>query len=459
MQRFLVGLDVGSMTVKIVVRSSPAGEILFRDYRRHEGQQAATVLKVLHQAKRGPPLVVGNCVPAHLLPPHYYVLLFLGYPVAMRIGLDVRTLSGHYTGDRTYWRGLVQGLAVVDVENEYFLYTRRPVEGDLPAVGPNFTWRVVPAPSNDALWMQQAFPSAARRDRIDVAHTQYNTPLFGMSCPIVTTVHDITFALFPEHFLPRDRFILNRFVPDSMRRAARVIAVSESTRRDILRRYKQLPPEKVVTTLLAPDSQFTPREQESARREVNSKYDLRDRPYILSVGVLQPRKNLALLLDAYALVRLGPARPSHRLVIVGKRGWKNEELDSQLKDLPPEVVEGITFTGYVPDQDLPLLYSGADLLCYPSVYEGFGLPPLEAMACGCPVLCTRTSSLPEVVGDAGLLLPPNDSDAWANAIDKLLAEPLVRRRWADRGLERARGFLWDKTARATIEVYRAAASG
>jgi hypothetical protein len=118
----------------------------------------------------------------------------------MRIGIDARTLSGRFTGDRTYWRGLIQGLAGIDRENEYFLYLCAGVEGDPPVLGPNFTYRVIPNPSHDALWMQAAFPAATRRDRIDVAHTQYNTPLFGMPCPIVTTVHDVTFALFPEHF-------------------------------------------------------------------------------------------------------------------------------------------------------------------------------------------------------------------------------------------------------------------
>jgi glycosyltransferase involved in cell wall biosynthesis len=378
----------------------------------------------------------------------------------MRIGIDARTLSGRFTGDRTYWRGLIQGLAAVDTENEYFLYIKSDIEGEPPQVGSNFTWRTVSKPAHDALWMQTAFPKALRADRIDVAHTQYNTPLFGAPCPMVTTVHDVTFALFPEHFLPKDRFILNRFVPASMRRSARVIAVSESTRRDILRQYKHhVTPEKVVTTLLAADSRFAPPDrQESAREAANNKYELRGLPYILSVGVMQPRKNLPLLLDAFALMKLGPLAPPHLLVIAGKRGWKNEELDEQLAKLPAEVVDQIVFTGYVPDEDLPMLYGGADAFCYPSMYEGFGLPPLEAMACGCPVLCSRISSLPEVVGDAGLLLPSNDSDAWATALEKLLGQPNVRARWSARGLERAGEFSWEKTARETLAVYRAAAT-
>jgi glycosyltransferase involved in cell wall biosynthesis len=379
----------------------------------------------------------------------------------MRIALDARTLSGRYTGDRTYWRGLIGALAEIDHENEYFVYTRLPVDGDPPPTGPNFTWRILPSPTHDAAWMSLAFPKALKADKIDVAHTQYNTPLLGARCPVVTTVHDITFALFPEHFLPKDRWILNRFVPGSMRRAAKVIAVSESTRRDILRTYKlHIEPDKVVTTLLAADSRFAPpvNGQEFARAALNEKYGLRGKPYILSVGVLQPRKNMPLLLDAFALAKLGPKAIPHLLVIVGKRGWKNEDLDAHLAELPQEVADQIVFTGYVPDEDLPTLYGGADVFCYPSLYEGFGLPPLEAMACGCPVLCSRISSLPEVVGDAGLLLPAKDSDAWATALEKLIDEPLVRARWAERALERSHEFSWRRTAEQTLAIYQSVAS-
>ncbi len=375
----------------------------------------------------------------------------------MRVGIDARTLSGRFTGDRTYWRGLIGGLAATDADNEYVLYTRQPVDGEFPHVGPNFRWRQISSPANDALWMLRAFPRTLAQDKIDVAHTQYNVPLLGAPCPVVTTVHDVSFALLPDLFLPRDRWILNTFVPRSLAKAAKVIADSESTRRDILRLFKKsVPPEKVATILLAADARFVPPSngQESAWSAVNTQFGLGGRPYILSVGVLQPRKNLGTLLDAFALVKLGPHAPPHKLVIVGKRGWLGEELDRQTAQLPPSVAEDIVWTGYVPDDDLPALYGGADVFCYPSKYEGFGLPPLEAMSCGCPVLCVRASSLPEVVGDAAVLLPPDDSSAWATALEKLLTQPLVRERWRERGLERARRFSWEQTARETLRIYQ-----
>jgi len=377
----------------------------------------------------------------------------------MRIGIDARTLSGRYTGDRTYWRGLIGGLAAVDAANEYVLYTRLPLDGDPPpGLGVNFTWRQVASPRNDALWMLAGWPRALKADRIDVAHTQYNIPLLGAPCPVVTTVHDVSFRVHPDLFLPRDRWILSTLVPRSMRKAARVVAVSESTRRDILRFYPQVPKDNVRVVLEAADARFRPPEggQETVRAVANKRLGLDDRPYLLAVGVLQPRKNLALLLDAFALVKLGLKiegnPPPHRLVIAGKRGWM-DDTEAQMATLPAEVTRDIVLAGYVADDDLPTLYGGADALCYPSRYEGFGLPPLEAMACGCPVLCSRSSSLPEVVGDAGILLPPDDSDAWARALGKLLAAPPILARWRERGPTRAALFSWEKAGLETLALY------
>ncbi len=372
----------------------------------------------------------------------------------MRIGIDARTLSGRFTGDRTYWRGLLSGLSAVDAANEYVLYTRGPIEGEPPMLGSNFQWRQIATPANDALWMLSAFPKALQADKIDVGHTQYNIPLLGAPCPVVTTVHDISFQIHPDLFLPKDRRILQTFVPRSMRKAAAVIAVSESTRRDILRSYPQIPKEKVYVVLEAAGKQFHVPDggQETARAAANTALGLDNTPYLLAVGVLQPRKNLEVLLDAFALLKLGPYPPPHRLIIAGKRGWL-DTTDAQLAALPAEVTREIVLAGYVADDALPALYGGADALCYPSRYEGFGLPPLEAMACGCPVLCSRASSLPEVVGDAGILLPFGDSSAWAHALETLLSSPSVLARWRERGPERAALFSWEKAGRETLEIY------
>ena len=307
--------------------------------------------------------------------------------------------------------------------------------------------------------MLSAFPRALKAGKIDVAHTQYNIPLLGAPCPVVTTIHDVSFQVHPELFLPKDRWILQNLVPRSMQKAAAIVAVSESTRRDILRLNKTVTKEKVHVVLEAAGKQFQipAGGQETARAAVNKRLELSDTPYLLAVGVLQPRKNLETLLDAFALLKLGPHPPPHRLIIAGKRGWL-DETDAQMAALPAEVTRDIVLAGYVADADLPLLYGGAEALCYPSRYEGFGLPPLEAMACGCPVLCSRASSLPEVVGDAGILLPAEDSHAWAHALETLLASPVVQARWRERGPERAALFSWEKAARETLAIYESAAA-
>ena len=197
-----------------------------------------------------------------------------------------------------------------------------------------------------------------------------------------------------------------------------------------------------------------PAGRDAARAIVQSQYDMGNAPYILSVGVLQPRKNLPLLLDAFALSKLGPHRPPHKLVVTGKRGWLDKGIDAAFHALPAAVQSEIVWTGYVPDAALPTLYAGADAFCYPSKYEGFGLPVLEAMACGTPVLAARAASLPEVAGDAALLLSPEQSGVWADALDKLLTQPLVWSRWSERGLARAAQFSWEKMARETVAVYK-----
>ena len=367
----------------------------------------------------------------------------------MRIGIDARALSGRYTGDRTYWRNLIQALAQIDTENQYILYLRQPIpDEDALIVSGNFALQVLPA-ARDRLWSFLTFPSAARRDKIDLAHVQYTVPP-RMPCPAVTTVHDVTVRLFPQLFAFKDRLLLNASLPGSLRRARRVLAVSENTRQDILRLYPFVPSDKVVTTLLAAEERYHPRtkeQQDSARRVLNERYGL-DGPYLLAVGVLQPRKNVPLLVRAFLTARM-QARLPHRLVVTGKHGWLSAQTDAALASGG----DSVFFTDYVPDNDLPALYACADALAYPSLYEGFGLPPLEAMACGCPVLVSNTSSLPEVVGSAGILLPPTDEFAWTQAITQVLSDPEARRELRERGIHQAARFSWLETARRTRAVY------
>jgi glycosyltransferase involved in cell wall biosynthesis len=370
----------------------------------------------------------------------------------MRIGIDARTVAGRFTGDRTYWRGLIQGLSDVGSEHEYLLYVRSDVPTtDALALSDSFRWRVVPA-ANDRVWSLLALPLATLSDRVDIVHVQYTvSPFFSM--PVVTTVHDISFKLFPELFSRKDRILLNWSVPASIRRACRIIGVSENTRRDILASYRRTPPAKVLAIPLAAGPQYQPLSTDAsndARSLLEKQYGLAG-PFVLAVGVLQPRKNLPMLVKAFRAAKR-VARCPHRLVVVGKSGWLTQDIETALASTTED---DVIRTGYVPDEHLPAFYGCADLMCYPSLYEGFGLPPLEAMSCGCPVIASRVSSLPEVVGDAGVLLDPENLGEWIDSIARLLGDPAERERLAAEGLAQAAKFSWTRTALETQGAYNA----
>jgi glycosyltransferase involved in cell wall biosynthesis len=367
----------------------------------------------------------------------------------MRIGIDGRALTGRFTGDRTYWLNLLRALLSDPVcarEHEFFVYSRLPIApGTLPGC-PNVTIRTVPA-SNNRLWTLRAFPRALCDDRIELAHTQYTTPLRA-PCPVVTTVHDISFRLYPEWFPRKHRVLLNLTVPAAMRRAVRVITDSGSSRRDILRVYR-LPDEKVEAIPLAAAPEFHPIPQETARQIVKDRFRIAS-PFALSVGVLQPRKNISLLIEAFALAR-HQCTIDQALVLTGKRGWGFEGLTRQAARL--KVSDYILFTDYVPDEDLPVLYSAADAVAYPSLYEGFGLPPVEAMACGAPTLVSDRPCMPETVGHGAWILPALDAVPWGEAMARLSMEPELREHWSRRGIARAGELSWTQTARRTLGVY------
>ncbi len=378
----------------------------------------------------------------------------------MRIAIDGRALTGRYTGDRTYWRGLVNALPSPRADMEFIVYSRTPISpGELPDEAKIKT-RVVHA-ANDRLWTLFALPAALREDGIDLLHVQYTTPPRPLCpCPVVTTVHDISFKIFPEWFARKDRILLNLTVPASMRRAARVITDSESSKRDILKAYC-LPPEQVIAIPLGLPDGFglLPSPGASNSEDVLARYGI-VQPFVLAVGVLQPRKNLPMLCRAFGIAKRKYGLP-HTLAIAGKAGWQTEHdtlIESARQGGGDAAAEAVRLTGYVEDTDLPTLYRAADLFAYPSLYEGFGLPPIEAMACGTPVLVSDAPALPEVVGDAARIAPVNDPEAWAAALNEMLTDPLERRRYSEAGPRRAACFTWEETAQRTREVYRDAVS-
>jgi glycosyltransferase involved in cell wall biosynthesis len=261
----------------------------------------------------------------------------------------------------------------------------------------------------------------------------------------VITVCDMTPLLFPGSH-GRMNVWHHRFVlPVILRRADRVITISDCSKRDIVR-LCGIPEEKVVVTPLAADPAFRPDPEGTAGSAVTGL----PRPYILNVGTLEPRKNLEGLLRAFGAAKREGL--PHTLVVTGARGWGRSRLAAIVEELRLE--ESVVFTGFVDDHDLPHLYAGADFFVYPSLYEGFGLPPLEAMACGTPVITSNVSSLPEVTGEAALLVDPRSVTDLAAAMVRLAGDASLRETLRERGLARARLFSWERTAAETLTVYR-----
>jgi glycosyltransferase involved in cell wall biosynthesis len=265
----------------------------------------------------------------------------------------------------------------------------------------------------------------------------------------VATIHDLSFEHFPQFFTTRERFFFKRTIPHTARKATKVLTVSEYSRQDILQTYR-IPPDKVIVTPNGISEVFQPVREQARVEAVKKKYHIQ-RPYLLTVSNLQPRKNLARLIKAYTHLREHAEEFGQQLVIVGQKAWLYKHIFHEAHR--SRYVGDIIFTDYVPENDLIVLYSGATAFVYPSLFEGFGLPVLEAMACGAPVITSNSSSLPEVVGDAGVMVDPYDEEALAKAVQRVVEDPRLRAQLSEQGLLQARKFSWRRTAELTLAVY------
>jgi glycosyltransferase involved in cell wall biosynthesis len=303
------------------------------------------------------------------------------------------------------------------------------------------------SPPARVLWEQLVQPWAARRQALDLLHAPVNIGPLMAPCPLIVTVHDLSFRHFPHLFRPARRLYQEKLTRATVQRAASVIAVSQSTRDDIVQSM-DIPLERITVIPNGVDAEMRPME-EKAVAELRRRYQLPEH-FVLSLSTLEPRKNLELLLEAYAsLVHRGMI--GHKLVIAGGKGWYYATIFASVERLG--LSDRVIFPGFVPEGDKPLWYSAADLFVYPSLYEGFGLPPLEAMACGTPVVVAATSSLPEVVGDAGLYIDPHDPSDLACTMAALLHDSGRRHKLREAGLEQASRFSWRKTAVQTARLY------
>jgi glycosyltransferase involved in cell wall biosynthesis len=363
----------------------------------------------------------------------------------MKIGLISDPLNNSLTGVSNYIYYLIKQLNDLN-KNKKFLYLINYEHNrfftNLNEVTINNPFKVL------TTYAWYPFLVIKLRDHdLDVIHNPSQVPTFlKFKQKYIITIHDLTPFITPKESKFGRPLIYKLFFPRTLKTADKIIADSNSTKQDLIR-YFNIPEEKIKVILLAADEKFKPLNKEEID-EFKQEYNL-NFPFILYVGTLEARKNILTLIRAwYKLKKKGI---NHKLVITGKKGWKYKELFGTIDNL--NLQNDIIFTGYVPEEDLPALYNAAELFVYPSIYEGFGLPPLESMACGTPVITSNTSSLPEVVGDAGIMVDPYDVDGLADAMYEVLSIDGLREDMIKKGLERAKMFSWKKCAMETLKVY------
>jgi glycosyltransferase involved in cell wall biosynthesis len=371
----------------------------------------------------------------------------------MKIGIDISLTVGEKAGVGYYTANLVDALAKIDRTNQYVLY---PFFYHI--YHQDFKAAVVPAQRNfcqccngipkkiiDRLW-KSPIPRKWILGNVDVLHsTTFCAPRdhFGK---LIVTIYDVSFLTLPHCHIEANRIHCLNGTSDAVKYADRIIAISHHGKTELVK-YFNVDPDKIVVTHLAAKDIFIPCGLNEQNR-VLEKYNI-PRNYIFTVGSFEPRKNIGTLVRAY--VNLPESiKKHHPLVIAGGRGWLNTDIDALIASQDPSMIRRI---GYVDEKDLPGLYSAAAVFVYPSLYEGFGLPILEAMSCGAPVITSNTSSMPEISGDAALFFDPTDIRQLTTYLFKVLENEKLRKELSRKGIDRARLFSWEKTAKETLKIY------
>lgn len=365
----------------------------------------------------------------------------------MRVGFDITPLGVPQSGIGTYTVNLLDHLGR-QPDAEILPLAHFPIDSDWLESRRRGRFQL-----NKTLWMQAVLPWQLARLGADVCHFTNRVASWRTPCPSIVTIHDATLWLFPEHH-PRRRLLAMRpLIPLAARRAKAIIAVSHSAKRDIVRILK-VPAHRVHVVYEAAAPIFQPLTGDACLSAVRRQYQLPDR-FVLHVGTLEPRKNLVRLLEAYSQLRRD-GHQTHALVLVGSRGWKDAEVFGTIERLG---LSGLVHVlGYVPTEGLVALYNLADSLAFPSLYEGFGLPVVEAMACGTPVVVSRCGALPEVAGSAAEFVDATDVDSIAAGLRRVLSDPDRQAELRDKGRARAAHFSWVEAATQTRHVYDAVAA-
>jgi len=367
----------------------------------------------------------------------------------MRIGICAASMvrMAKRAGMGRYTKNLIQCLAKLDSQNHYVLFLSRDNAMEFRINQPNFQNVIVPLPPREERYFEQLIlPPYLYWYNLDIVHYLGWAGCLAYRGKSVMTIHDVNYIFLHKNW--RSRFYYNHLFRKSAYLVDKIITVSKSAKSQISQ-FLQMPEEKIKMIYEAASPSFSPVEYQLLD-EVQRRYGIGGR-YILGVGTLEPNKNFRGLLRAYHLVR-ERMQTRIQLVLVGQKGWDYSELLSEFED--SRYRRDIIRTGYVSDNDLVALYTGAEVFVFPSFYEGFGLPVLEAMSCGTPVITSNSSSLPEVVGDAGLLIDPRNIQEIVEAIMKILHDESLQQSLSSKALKRAQCFSWDRCVQETIEVYQ-----
>ncbi len=386
----------------------------------------------------------------------------------MRIGIDVRSIGRQRTGDEFYTLNLVQNLARIDRNNKYSLYTGTQNENELRKIeerlnldNPNF--KIVSVlPAAKICWTFWSLPRELKKNPVDILHVQYITPQkLPEKTKLITTIHDVSFARYPKLINKKDLYFLKILIPASLKKADKIIAVSQFTKKEAESIY-EVESRKVsqIYNGGAAERYFKIRSEDEITA-VRKKYDLRN-PFLFYVGTLQPRKNIPFLIDAFVKFKKeyknDPATKELELVIGGPQKAHNydQKINKVLERVGKEnskIFRQIKMIGYIDDEELPMLYQAAEIFCFPSLYEGFGLMTLESMASKTPVLCSNSSCFPEIVADAAVKYQENDEEDFVNKLRQLMINDELKKMLIEKGLIRARNFSWGKCAQETLAVY------
>ncbi len=363
----------------------------------------------------------------------------VGSPI--KIGMNIQASKGRTTGLGVYTANLTRSLAEESQNGFQFQFYDKQIEQDL-----NTFHRL--------LWENVELLRLARRDRIDILHAPAFAPPFSRTFKVVVTVHDLIGMFFPNQLSWPSRFYWGKWLPHCVKRASAIIAVSENTKRDLVN-YLKIPEKNIHVIYPSGHESFLPTADRKEVSRMKARFRIREK-YFLFVGTIEPRKNLVRVVEAFArFLKRTKQDLSYQLVVVGIKEYAHGRSFKSLVGQSAAGLEDVIYTGYVSNENLNLLYCGAEAFIFPSLYEGFGIPVLEAMACGVPVLTSNLSSIPEVAGDAALYVDPTAVEKITDGMIELVQDARLRRNLIEKGFERVKRFSWKETARQTLGVYEA----